>query len=104
VTVYPRSMESDDATVVLERFAVEYAGSDVHVLKANAVRDERLDGEPVTRVTLLLDDPVGDTWDAPEIRRLRRSLGRKATDLQLPAVSVTLVPASESELVESFDE
>jgi hypothetical protein len=36
------------------------------------------------------------------VSELRRELGRRATDLGLPAVSVTLVPLSEADLVEAF--
>jgi ABC-type Fe3+/spermidine/putrescine transport system ATPase subunit len=49
---------------------------------------------------LLLEDPVRDTWDPARVGELRRELGRRATELGLPAVSVTLVPVSEADLVE----
>jgi hypothetical protein len=42
-------------------------------------------------VLLLLTDPSGDTWDVDHIRALRQTLGRKATDLELPPVTLTLV-------------
>jgi len=56
----------------------------------------------VTRVLLLLSDPPGDTWDVDRIRELRLALGRKATQLDLPPVTLTLVAESEAEAEEAF--
>jgi hypothetical protein len=95
-------MSTDDAASLLARFAVDSDFADVVVRDAQVSLDERQDGEPVTRVVLLLEDPVGDTWDVERVSELRRELGRRATDLGLPAVSVTLVPLSEADLVEAF--
>ena len=64
--------------------------------------DERRDGEPVTRVTLLVTDPTTETWDVGRVRDLRHALGHRAAELGLPAVSLTLVPESEAEVVEAF--
>jgi DNA-binding transcriptional ArsR family regulator len=57
--------------------------------------DERQDGEPVTRVLLLVEDPSGPTWDLPVVSELRRALARKAVELGLPAISISLVPVSD---------
>lgn len=86
----------------LESFAKDYHEGDVAVKKAAALLNERQDGELVTRVILLLNDPHDDTWDVEQIRHLRQSLGRKATALELPPVSLTLV--AESELKQLEDE
>jgi hypothetical protein len=51
---------------------------------------------------LLLSDPVDETWDVDRIRELRMTLGRKAVELGLPAVSLTLVAESDPEAVEAF--
>jgi hypothetical protein len=64
--------------------------------------DENQEGYPVTRMVLLLGDPGGDTWEVEHIRELRQTLGRKATDLELPPVTLTLVAESEREAVDAF--
>lgn len=89
-------------TTQLEEFARDYRGADLEILHAVAALDERQDGEPVTRVALLLNDPVRDTWSVDGVRDLRRALGRRATELGLPSVSLTLVPESEAETVAEF--
>jgi hypothetical protein len=86
----------------LELFAEGYRHHELAVQRAAVTLDERQDGEPVTRVVLLLNDPSGDTWDVGGVRELRHALGRKATELELPAVSVTLVPESEADVIETF--
>jgi len=86
----------------LEEFAVRDQAFDLTVHRARVVSDERQDGETITRVALLLDEPAGDTWDVDRVRGLRQALGRKATELGLPPVTLTLVPRSEAELVEAF--
>lgn len=95
-------MVDDEAIPQLERFATGYSDDKVTVHRALATLDERQDGEPVTRVVLLLNQPAGETWDIDRIRTLRIALGRKATELGLPTISLTLVPESEAELVEAF--
>lgn len=95
-------MPTDDAAKLLARFAIESDIADVLVRDAQVSLDERQDGEPVTRVVLLLEDPSGDTWNVERVSELRREIGRRATDLGLPAASVTLVPVSEADLVEAF--
>jgi hypothetical protein len=102
-------MRTDDAAEELRRFATERFGtgsdtSGLAVHRASVALDERQNGEPMTRITLLLDDPAGETWDLDQIRELRRELGRKATELDLPEVNVTLVPRSEAEYVDAFAE
>jgi hypothetical protein len=82
------------------RSGVEVPGLRIH--QAAIALDERLDGDPVARVSLLVDDPSADTWEVNAIRDLREILGRKATELGLPPVSVTLIPKSEAETVEGF--
>jgi hypothetical protein len=72
------------------------------VERSVAVVDERQDGERVTRVALLVNDPDGDTWDLDEVRQLRQALGHRATELDLPQVSITLIPKSEAETIPEF--
>lgn len=67
----------------------------VDVKRAQAEVDVNHDGDEVTRVLLLLADPQGDTWDIDAVSELRDSLGRVATELELPYVSLTLVGESE---------
>lgn len=61
--------------------------------------DERQDGEPITRVLLLVDDPSGPTWEPPIVSELRKALAHKAVELDLPTVSVSLVPESDRDSV-----
>ncbi len=95
-------MANEADTERLASFASAYQADDLIVRRAVASLDERQDGEPVTRLALLLIDPPGDTWGVEAIRNLRQALGRKATELGLPSVSVTLVPESEAEAVAEF--
>lgn len=95
-------MAEDGAIDELKRFVTGYRDEELIVHRASLMPDERQDGEAVTRVVLLLNEPTGDTWDVDRVRRLRTALGRKATELGLPPVSVTLVPQSEAELVDAF--
>ena len=99
-------MADETQTAELQRFAtgVEIEGLEVH--KATVALDARQDGEPVTRITLLVNDPSPgrETWDFDAVRELKRDLARKATELDLPSTSVTLVPDSEAELVEAFSQ
>jgi len=95
---------ADDAspTTEFERFAAAYRNDEVMVRRAEVTPDVRQDGEPVSRVMLLLSDPVDETWNVDRIRELRMTLGRKAVELGLPAVSLTLVAESDPEAVEAF--
>jgi hypothetical protein len=95
-------VSAEAAITQLEQFAEAYRADELAVQRAAVSLDERQDGEPVTRVVLLLNDPSGDTWDVGGVRELRHALGRKATELELPAVSVTLVPESEADVVQAF--
>lgn len=88
---------SDSATEQLEEFATGWEHEDIGVRRAQATLDARRDGEPVTRLTLLVSDPAADTWDVSTVRELRYALGRRAAELGLPSVSVTLVPEAEAE-------
>jgi len=90
------------ATAELEHFATEYRDDELGVRRAVATPDSRQDGEAVTRLLLVLNDPEGETWDIGRVRDLRMALGRKATELGFPPVSLTLVPASEPEAAEAF--
>ncbi len=95
-------MVDDPLTWELAQFATNYRDENLVVHRAAVAPGERQDGEPVTRVVLLLNEPTDETWDVDQVRELRTVLGRKATDLGLPAVSLTLVPESEAELIEAF--
>jgi len=86
----------------LADFAKGYRDEAFNVRKAAVSFDERQDGELVSRVLLLLSDPAGDTWEVDRIRELRLALGRKATELKLPPVTLTLVAESEVEAAEAF--
>ncbi len=86
----------------LAHFATVYRDDAFAVLRAAASFDERQDGELVTRVLLLLSDPPDDTWEVDRIRELRLALGRKATQLGLPPVTLTLVAEGEAEAEEAF--
>lgn len=99
---YPRLMTDGAATRQLEVFALGYRDEEIQVRRAIAALDERRDGELVTRVTLLVADPAAETWDVGRVRGLRHALGHRAVELGLPAVSLTLVPESEAEVVEAF--
>ncbi len=81
-------------------YGTEIAGLRVH--RASLVFDERQDGEPVTRVLLLVDDPTEQTWDLESVTELRSALARKAAEIGLPPISVSLVPESEADSVADF--
>lgn len=95
-------MNRSEEIAALEAYATSEHGWRLVIRRATASLDERQDGEAVTRIVLLLDDPDDDTWDVDAVRALREGLGRKATDLDLPPVSLTLVPESEAEAVDAF--
>lgn len=97
-------MVDESAVTTLEAFAESYPDDELGIQKAAVALDERQDGEPVSRVSLLLNDPSGETWDVDRVRELRLTLGRKATELHLPPVSLTLVAQSEEEAQEIFAE
>jgi hypothetical protein len=94
-----------DFEQALQRFGDFVEGLEVEGIKVHRVSlalDERQDGEQVTRVLLLVDDPAEQTWDLESVTGLRRALARYATELDLPPVSVSLVPKSEADSVPSF--
>jgi hypothetical protein len=95
-------MADVERTVELAEFAESYSDEVLEIRKALVSLDENQEGEPVTRVLLLLTDPSDDTWDVDHIRELRQTLGRRATQLELPPVSLTLVAESEREAVDAF--
>jgi hypothetical protein len=97
---YAQTM-SDGTTAQLEEFATRWQDDGIGVHRATAALDERQDGEPVTRLKLLVSDPAGETWDVAAVRELRYALGRRAAELGLPPVSLTLVPEAESEAFSS---
>jgi hypothetical protein len=90
------------ATAELEAFAKAYNDDQLVVRQAAASPDIRQDGEDVIRLALVLRDPDGDTWDVGRVRRLRFDLGRKATELGLPPVSLTLVAEGEPEAADAL--
>lgn len=95
-------MAAEDALGELERFATGVGLSGLRVHRASVALDARQDGELVTRVALLVDEPDADTWDVEAVQELRTALARKATELDLPPLSLTLVPEGEADLVEAF--
>lgn len=94
------SVDTPEATVALERFAVEYRDEGIVVRRAVATPDIRQDGDPVTRMVLVLSDPADETWDIDRVRDLRVALGREATTLGLPSVSLTLMAEGGPEAAE----
>lgn len=82
--------------------AGSYPDEVLGIKKALVSLDENQEGEPITRIILLLQDPSGDTWEVDHISELRQALGRKATDLELPPVTLTLVAESEREAIDAF--
>lgn len=50
-------MVPGSVTTQLEEFASDYRNRDLAVQRAMVTLDERQDGEPVTRVLLLVNDP-----------------------------------------------
>lgn len=101
---YPAGMREQEATSELARFATGVEIEGLEVRRASIALDDRRDGEPVTRITLLVDDPWAgeDTWPLEAVVDLKRRLSRRAVELGLPAASVTLVPESEAAMVAGF--
>jgi hypothetical protein len=88
-------MSETDALDELKASAEGWADPRLAVKRAHVLVDENRDGETITRILLLVTDPEGDTWDVAHVRELRQGLGRRATELRLPPVSLTLVAESE---------
>lgn len=86
----------------LVQFAESYPDEALGIEKALVWLDENQENEPVTRILILLADPSGDTWEVDHISELRQALGRRATDLELPPVTLTLVAESEREAIDAF--
>jgi hypothetical protein len=86
----------------LEEYARGYGAGGLRACDARAYPDVRRDGEPVTRVVLVLDDPAGDTWDLAAVTELRRAMNRKAASLGLPAAVLSLIPSREAELIDAM--
>lgn len=100
--VYPSVMPYDEALKELKLYASTTHDGLLNVYDAAISLDERRDGEAITKVALLLDDPDADTWGFEMIQALRAAIARKGTELGLPRVSLTLVPRSEADLVPAF--
>lgn len=94
-----------DLDQAFERFRDFVIGLEVEGIKVHQVSlalDERLDGEAVTRVLLLVEDPKKQTWDLESVTQLRMALARFATEIGLPPVSISLVPEAEAASVPGF--
>jgi hypothetical protein len=83
----------EEALEELEEFALR--SEDLGVQQISYRLEEQLDGEPIARLLLLVDDPRGPTWDLTAVSGLREKLSKRATELGLPAVSISLVPESD---------
>jgi len=95
-------MASNEHLAELERWATSRSAPDLKILRAKASVDESEDGSEITRIVLLLSDPDQDTWSVPTVRDLRLEFGKKATELDLPPVSLSLIPESEEEDLKIF--
>jgi hypothetical protein len=95
-------MSEAEALNELKASAQGWTNPALTVRRAHVIVDENRDGDPITRVLLLVTDPEKDTWDVAQVRELRQSLGRRATQLDLPPVSLTLVAESERDDAEVF--
>lgn len=98
----PHVLSEVDALTELQESAASYRRQSIVALGALVRLDERLDGEPVVRIVLLLEDPADETWELDQVIELRRALGRRAAELGLPPVSLTLVAQSEPAARELF--
>jgi len=95
-------MAEEDRIAELVDFAQSYSSSAVAIKQALVSLDENQDGDPVTRVALLLTEPHGDTWEVDDIIEMRQALRRRATELSLPPVTLTLVAESERDAIDAF--
>lgn len=95
-------MTDQDGIAELVKFAQSYSSSAVAIKQALVSLDENQDGDPVTRVALLLTEPHGDTWEVDDIIEMRQALRRRATELSLPPVTLTLVAESERDAIDAF--
>jgi hypothetical protein len=92
----PWDTEQDAAVAKFVAFAKGWSTTGLSVRQAKACLDENREGEPVLRVQLLLTDPDGDTWDLDRADELEQALRRKATELDLPFASFTMIAERES--------
>jgi hypothetical protein len=92
----PWDTAEDAAVAKFVEFAKGWATTGLSVHEAKARLDENREGEPVMRVQLLLSDPDGVTWDFDRLQELRTALSRKATELGLPFVNLTLIAEREA--------
>jgi hypothetical protein len=98
-----RTLLGERRAEALEELAEFAIRSEPQALGIKQVRwrlDDRQDGEPVTRLLLLVDDPHGPTWDLAAVQDLRERISRKAAELELPPVSISLVPESDRDAVD----
>jgi DNA-binding transcriptional MerR regulator len=91
----PWDTPQDAAVVKFVDFAKRWSATGLSVREAKARLDENRDGEPVLRVQLLMSDPDGDTWDLDPVIEMKRALRRKATELDLPFASFTMIAERE---------
>jgi hypothetical protein len=91
----PWDTPEDAAIAKFVEFAKGWSTTGLSVRQAKARLDEKRDGEPVLRVQLLLTDPDGDTWDLDRADELEQALRRKATELDLPFASFTMIAERE---------
>jgi len=71
-------MAEEDGIGELIEFAESYSDEAVAVKRALVSLDENQEGEPVTRILLLLEDPRGDTWGSTTSATcVSRSVGRR---------------------------
>lgn len=95
-------MTEKDTAAELVEFAQSYSSPALAIKQALISLDENQEGDPVTRVALLLTEPDGETWEVDDISEMRQALGRRATELGLPRVTLTLVAESEREAIDAF--
>jgi hypothetical protein len=91
----PWDTAQDVAVAKFVEFAKGWSTTGLSVRQAKARLDENREGEPVLRVQLLLTDPDGDTWDLDRADELEQALRRKATELDLPFASFTMIAERE---------
>jgi hypothetical protein len=84
-----------EALEELAKFATQGEFQDLGIRQIRLRSEESQDGEPITRLLLLVDDPSGPTWELEAVSDLRDKLSRRATELGLPALSISLVPESD---------
>jgi len=95
-------MAEEDGIAELVEFAQSYSSPAVAIKRALVSLDENQEGDPVTRIVLLLTEPDGDTWGVDDITEMRQALRRRATELSLPPVTLTLVAESERDAIDAF--